>query len=531
MEVKEILQRANAKELRELFGFSSVNSDNEVLAKFQLWSRYFFPRYFSSPDATFHPEIDGNNLAVYRGTIDSFTDIAFRGAAKTARTKLFVGFVIANDKDHFRRYFKVLNDDPVNSAQIVTDVYNMLTNKRVAALYPEIFEKTNGKREERMSSFTTATGVKVIADTVGTAQRGALQEDARPDFIWIDDFETRKTLRSARTTKAIWDNMEEARTGLAKGGGCVYTCNYISEQGNVHRLVLRKNGRHIVLIIPIKGTIVGGVWKDGPSNWERYTLTDIAQMKEDDDDFEGERLCKPSASKDILFDRETLDAMERRDPVRTVADFKMFFPYDPSHRYASGHDVSGGVGLDSSTSVFIDFSTVPAQVVATFASNTIKPDTFGDEIQREGDYFGSPLSAPEKNNYGHATIARARQLGVKLFTTKPKDTKVDQKEPPKEYGWHTNTLTKPKMLFDFGKAVADGLLRLNDEALIAEAAGFTRNDLMDDEEDARLTTRHFDLLIAAAIAWQMKDYATVAKTVEDETPYEEPEPLYSDIGI
>jgi hypothetical protein len=34
---------------------------------------------------------------------------------------------------------------------------------------------------------------------------------------------------------------------------------------------------------------------------------------------------------------------------------------------------------------------------------------------------------------------------------------------------------------------------------------------MDSEVDPRLTTRHFDLLIACAIAWQMKDYAVKAE--------------------
>ena len=52
-----------------------------------------------------------------------------------------------------------------------------------------------------MASFTTATGVKMIADTVGTDQRGDIQENVRPDFIWFDDFETRKTLRSAVTIR------------------------------------------------------------------------------------------------------------------------------------------------------------------------------------------------------------------------------------------------------------------------------------------------------------------------------------------
>ena len=59
-------------------------------------------------------------------------------------------------------------------------------------------------------------------------------------MIWFDDFETRKTLRSAVETQAIWDNMEEARNGLSKDGGVIYTANYLSERGNVHRLIEKK---------------------------------------------------------------------------------------------------------------------------------------------------------------------------------------------------------------------------------------------------------------------------------------------------
>jgi len=38
---------------------------------------------------------------------------------------------------------------------------------------------------------------------------------------------------------------------------------------------------------------------------------------------------------------------------------------------------------------------------------------------------------------------------------------------------------------------------------------YTRNDLIDRDPDPRDTTRHFDLVIALAIAWQMKDYVHV----------------------
>jgi hypothetical protein len=70
------------------------------------------------------------------------------------------------------------------------------------------------------------------------------------------------------------------------------------------------------------------------------------------------------------------------------------------------------------------------------------------------------------------------------------------------------------MLMDLRKAVEDGHLELSDPDLIAELRSYTRDDLMDRDEDVRLTTRHFDLLIAAAIAWQMRHHAT--KSVKED---------------
>ena len=504
--IEEILERGEKNEIRALFTFDDKNTEEEIIAKFNLWSRYFFPNYFSSQDAPFHKEIDRHNVAAYRQQF-TFVDVAFRGAAKTARTKLFLAFCIANDEQNFRKYIKVLSADGTNARQITTDIYNMLVSQRIRYYYPEIFAKTSAKREETMSSFTTTTGVKMLADTVGTEQRGAIQEQARPDLIWFEDFENRITLHSAVKTRAIWDNMEEARTSLAVDGSCIYTCNYISEMGNVHTLVTKTSNRKKVLIIPII--------KDGVPTWQdRYSLEAIGQMKQDDDDFEGERLCLPSASKDIFFDRESLDRQIILQPLRTLAGFKIFREYNPSHRYGSGHDVSEGGGLDSSTSCFIDFDTNPAQVVATFVNNLIKPDIFADEIKREGEYFGEPIAGIERNNAGHATIARAKQLEINLYSTQPKETRINQPTPT-EYGWHTNALTKPKMLFALSKAVSDGLIALNDADLLQELKSYTRNDLFDDIKAPRLTTRHFDLLIACAIAWMMKDYTTVQQKKDD----------------
>jgi len=522
MTIQEILNSDDKRAIKALFSFDKSDSNEAIELKFNLWSRYFFIRYFSSKDAPFHNKIDKNNIKAYRGQVRSYTNIAFRGAGKDARTKLFIAFCLCNDLDRARRYIKVLTADSTNSTQITTDLYNLLVSPKISLLYPEIFEKTNQKREERMSSFTTSTGIKVISDTVGTDQRGSIQDAARPDLIWFNDFETRKTLRSATVTKAIWDNMEEARTGLSIDGSFIATCNYISELGNVHKLVEKCSAQNIVDIIPI-------VSDSGEIAWaSRYTKDDIDQMRIDDDDFEGERLCKPSASKDVIFDREALDRQKVKEPIKEISGFKLYHKYDPSHRYGSGHDVSGGVGLDSSTSVFIDFDVIPARVVGVWSNNNIKPDVFGDEIHREGEYFGEPICAIEKNNHGHATIARAKQLDLNLFKTPKSATKVDDTATSTEYGWHTNAATKPKMIFSLVKACNDGLLELSDYGIIQECKSYTRNDIIDNEPDPRLNTRHFDLLIATAIAWQMKDYAEIKK----KTFYipEESKPLYPEIG-
>ena len=85
------------------------------------------------------------------------------------------------------------------------------------------------------------------------------------------------------------------------------------------------------------------------------------------------------------------------------------------------------------------------------------------------------------------------------------------------------------MIFALKKAVEDGHVELSDPDLIDEFTSYTRDDLMDGEIDPRLSTRHFDLLMACAIGYQMKDYATFSK--ENEEAYQQgsyESPLYDD---
>jgi len=501
-ELKQIVLNGTDAERKYVFSFTKEDKLEHIYAKFQLFTRYFYPKFFGSKDAPFHKEMVLYFIQLYCGGLygDEFLDIGFRGCAKSTFSKLFIVFVLANDTQHSRKYFKILSSDLQNSKQMVTDIYNMLIGARVQALYPELFVKSDMKRQETMDIIDFATGVKVTAGTVGQNQRGNVQgfeEATRPDFIVFDDIETRDSLRSATKTRAIWDRMQEAVDGLAQGGCSLYLANYISERGNVHRLVERVNHK---MIIPILD-------KEGNPTWDKFTKEQVAIIKGKSDDFEGEYLCQPSAGKDVLFSREEIEKQVPKIPIKESKGFKQFLEVPISHRVAGGADIAGGLGLDSSTSVFIDFDVVPNQVVGTFYSNEIKPSEFAHELARQGRIFNECLLAPENNKFDE-TIGKLKDIYPmgRIYQTERADKNIAYRVST-TFGWNTNGATKTKMFNDLVEAVENGWLELNDENLIREARSYTRNDIMDRESDVRMVTNHFDLLTACAIVYQMKDHA------------------------
>lgn len=511
--VKKILDTGTPSAVRALFEFDTQTPPPTILKKYHLWSRYFFPKYFASKDAPNHHEGDMHRIRAYLGLDPVFLNIAYRGDAKTTRAKLFRAFAVANDMSHFRRYMRVLSKDVGNARQSVTDIYNMLISKRVGALYPETFERTAAKREETMGSFTTSTGIKVISETIGTDQRGAVQEESRPDFDWYDDFETRMSLYSAVTTHKIWQNMEEAKTGLAKGGTSEYTCNYISERGNVHKLVQNTEKRYL-MIMPI-GKKIDGIWAP---TWNRYTPDEIAYMEKHEDEFEGERLCRPSASKDVYFSREEVEKQKPIDAYDVIGGLKLFKKWQPENRVVAASDVGGGVGLDSSTEVFIDLDCIPAQVIATYKNNEVKPDAHAHVCAKHGKMFGGCFYAIEKNFGSTNDIFKTIYPTAKIYKTQRSEGKIKY-AAALEYGWETNGATKSVMLADFCHAVENGLISLNDPDLIAEVRAYTTADLMDSEIDPRMTTRHYDLLMAAAIAWHIRAFVKAPDTKKTAWPF------------
>lgn len=515
---EQTIAKGTDEEILAFFAFDKTEPRAMIAFKFQYWAFRLFPRYYQSEPAEFHEGFILNMLGAYYGD-HNYLNLGFRGCAKTTYSKLFLTYVLLNDQDHHRKYIKILTRNLGNAKQVVTDVYNMVVETR--QLYGDIFQKEGDKKhEETMSSFTTVDGVKVLAGTIGMTQRGHIQDAYRPDFLVFDDVEDRESIQSLATTEATIWRIDEAIQGLAAEGAYMVNGNYISEEGVIQWFLNKP--RMTVDKVAIQD-------ENGEPTWpQRYNKEKIAKLKDDADDFYGEYMCDPTRADSAFFDRAKVDRDIEgvKQPHRESAGVKYWGDYLPHHRYGMGADTSEGIGKDANTFALFDFGSLPSDIgvlTATYYNNRIPPDLFGHELVRVGQEFGNCIVAPEANNTGHATIAAMR--GYQNLYSERMEGKRQIKVTDK-LGWRTTRKSKPQMLFEFRKDYNDGLIKIYDINVLKELRSFTTADLTDTQ--IGMVTRHFDLLMAVVIGWQMRKYAHVTYR---ESTYEEEEPLYSDIGI
>lgn len=515
---EKITSSGSDSDILAFFAFDKTEPRLAVAFKFKYWAYKVYPRYFQSAPADFHDDIVLHMLDAYYGD-NNYLNLGFRGCAKTTYTKLFLAYVMLNDIDHTRMYIKVLTRNFGNAKQMVTDIFNMIVE--VKKLYGNVMLKEKDtKQEETMATFRTVDGVKLLAGTIGMTQRGHLQDAYRPDFLVFDDVEDRESIQSLSTTESTIWRIDEAIQGLSNDGSYMCNGNYISDEGVVQWFLNKPQIQADKICIQDA---------DGNPTWpERYDKEKIQKIKDDADDFYGEYMCDPSRADTTFFDRARVDRdiAQIKQPARESAGVKYWSDYQPHHVYGMGADTSEGIGKDANTFGLFDFGSQPNDVgvlIGTYFNNRIPPDLFGHELVRVGREFGNCIIAPEANNTGHATIATMR--GYPNIFTERRDGNRQLKITEK-LGWHTTKKTKPQMLFEFRKDYNDGLIKIYDINVLKEMRSYTTADLSGSQ--LSMVTRHFDLLMAVMIAWQMRKYATYNDFDEEE---EEEELMYSDIGM
>lgn len=196
-----------------------------------------------------------------------------------------------------------------------------------------------------------------------------------------------------------------------------------------------------------------------------------------------------------MFDEVNVAKILTEDPIEIEGQWSIYSMPTVGHKYVIGADIGEGIGRDHSTAAIIDLTLSKPRVVATYKNNQVAPDIFAFELKNGATKFQYAFIAPERNNHGHATISKLREIY-------PED--LIYQDDSKKFGWQTNLVSKPKMMYDLSTGINNEAIDIPSKAIVSEIRRFDKEDLRikNYDDDA---TEHFDLLIATAIAFQMKD--------------------------
>lgn len=510
---------------------------------------FYFPEYFNYEVAPFHWDFFSDFEKLMKGELDEAAWIAFRESAKTTIAKIMVCHAICHS---LKFYINWDAYDKENAEAALFDIASwLLTNRRLINDYGSLYKKKKKKKGEegeddpsrkRLASFVTENHIKVEAFSTQQSTRGRVYQDKRPDMFVLDDIETSKTKDSFPVITKIIAHVNEMRAGLGVTGCVLYLGNYLTEEGVIAYL------EGIITNNPTKKYRKIAVIENGLPSWPgKYVLTNrdalmhnidkprkdwkvsLEKKKEDltPPIFETEMMNNPGASGDYYFDRNVIRGliakckMSAYEPISNKGGFKLFMNYNSSHRYALGADTAEGTGGDSNASCLIDFTTKPMKQIGSYKNNQEGPNIFGYTLKKQGDEFGGCYIVPELNNTGYGTLATL--IGEKyynMYVREVKNKTTDKMQ--KEYGFKTTDSTKPEILAQLKSAVEDGSLEIMDIDLLMEMYHYTKAHLrMRKKEDGM--TRHFDLLMAACLAWEGRNFATLSKD-ERKVLYTAPKP-------
>lgn len=116
-------------------------------------------------------------------------------------------------------------------------------------------------------------------------------------------------------------------------------------------------------------------------------------------------------------------------------------------------------------------------------------------------WYFTALLGVERNNFGLVPLQYLQQAGYPRLYRMDTIAQLKQGDRTPRFGYHTNRATKPKMVNDFTRGMADGTLRFHDERLVHEMSTF----LSDGKGGfAAQSPNHDDLVMAEMIGYQLE---------------------------
>lgn len=305
---------------------------------FGLFCIYYFQDYFKYQLAPYHYDFIQDIEDLAEGKIREVLWIGFRESAKTTFAQLALLWLICYKR---KAYINVDAYSGNNSERSLFDVaFQLLSNKRLIADFGRLYtreRKMDEMKQNKVDNFTTTNNIRVEASTTQVDVRGRKHFEFRPDYRWLDDFETMDTRDSTKVTLSIQNNMSSAIGGMAPTAGILYTANYLTEHGNVQWLLERAKSDEGIRVRNIP------VMRDGVPTWEsKYAMTDDEALKTGKVSIEDKQRQLGS----YAFSYEMMNL-----PVdNALAEFKQEYIQYETEDFLKGKDTTCYITIDSAVS-------------------------------------------------------------------------------------------------------------------------------------------------------------------------------------
>lgn len=526
----------NARELLQMMKEGDVRIRREISQRsFLLWCMYYFPELFEYQLAPFHYEMVEDLRFESASTV---VWAMFRGSGKTIFAKLYCVYAVCEEIEDYILYD--CHEVEVAKNHLLDIAVWLQTNEKIVADYGQLFyesiEEGDEKRSKLKSSrnFITKNDIMLRAMSTQKTPRGANFRGKRPSIWIVDDFENETTVESYKAIEKCIKHIDTARSGLAKNAKMIFLCNYFATNGVVEYLrTICKNDHTRSIFRKIDAETTNLLGDKVPSWQGRFTLTDKEKLIQDYQFpnrpkktsleterlrlnaggrpvYEMEMLQQPQEAGTLYFDIDKMKIQEPflRKPDYIAGDWKFWGKFDINKMYVMGADTSAGQGGDHATAVLIQlaYAYEPAKVIGVFSSNKVDSKELGKQMVSTGKIFGQCLLAPEINNTGYATVYEIRdsypisRLYHRMERDKDKVKKTDK------LGFYTTTQNKPNILLNLKYAVQNGELIIHDQDIYTEICNYPMKEVSDLSR-TKMVTRHFDLVIATAIAFEARTQA------------------------
>ena len=196
---------------------------SELESDYIRWFEYYFPNYAKKKSAWFHKKLA--NKIIKKQRIKILAEW-YRSAAKSVHIDMGIPLFLMYVKNDMWFMLLIGETDPKAKTLLSAVQAQLQYNKRLINDYGVKFQYGDWSNGD----FTTVDGVKFMAKGFGTNPRGAREQERRPDYIVVDDVDSKKHVNNDMLMREAVDFITED----------IWGC-FDSEEDSTERFVYANN--------------------------------------------------------------------------------------------------------------------------------------------------------------------------------------------------------------------------------------------------------------------------------------------------